>query len=175
VGTPDGIAAFQPPAEGSGKPASSEETGRGGSGEGPGAGAPAGSGSGGPSTSAGTGVPSTGSQTATSAGKPPIRLSELALTLKALIALDTSHPKVSQIAFTFTIDVAARVRASLERRVGRRGHARWRALTRPLTIAAVSGRNSRRLGGHGVLSGGAYRLTLEAAPGVARSIVFDIG
>lgn len=173
LGTPDGIAAFQPPAQGDGEaPAGSDEKGgtqppAGGAGEG------------------GTHASEAGTDT-TGAGAPPDpapasaavaapRLTELALTTQALVALNTSRPRVSQIGFTFTISVSAHVRATLEKRVGRHGHARWQALARPLTIAAASGRNSRHLGGHGVLGVGSYRLTLTPAHGSARSVVFAIG
>jgi len=67
------------------------------------------------------------------------------------------------------------VRVSLEKRVASHGHARWQAVTRPLTIAAVTGRNSRRLSGRGVLSSGSYHLTLTPAHGAARSISLKIG
>ncbi len=168
LGTPDGIAAFQP-TQGGEAPSGSDEKG--------GAQPPAGGGGTGAS-SAGTGTSGAGSApdpaAATTAATAP-RLSELALTTQALIALNTSRPRVPQIGFTFTINVPAHVRATLEKRVARHGHARWQALTRPLTIAAAAGRNNRRLGGHGVLSAGTYRLTLAPAHGSARSIVFAIG
>ena len=160
VGTPDGIAAFIPPAE---EPAARNENGKGeGSGTGSSPNAPA------------ILTPSVAAP-APSAGAPSVQLSELALTLKALVALDASRPKIAQLGFAFRINVATRVRASLERRVARRGHARWRAITNALTFVAVSGRNTRRLGGHGVLSAGTYRLTLTPAHGTARSVVFKIG
>lgn len=160
VGTPDGISAFIPPAE---EPAARNENGKGeGSGTGSSPNAPA------------ILTPSVAAP-APSAGAPSVQLSELALTLKALVALDASRPKIAQLGFAFRINVATRVRASLERRVARRGHARWRAITNALTFVAVSGRNTRRLGGHGVLSAGTYRLTLTPAHGTARSVVFKIG
>jgi hypothetical protein len=67
------------------------------------------------------------------------------------------------------------VRISLQRRVVRHGRARWQGQTRPLTIAALAGYDSHRLGGHAALPAGSYRLTLAPAHGVARSIVFEIG
>jgi hypothetical protein len=183
VGTPDGIAAFQPPAEGGGGKPGSEEKGGRSSGESPagGGGAPTGgsggSGSSGSTTGAGAGVSPAGSgtPTSTSTAKPGIQLSGLALTLRALVALNTSRPRTSQIGFTFSLNVAAHVRVSLQRRVVSHGHARWQTQMRTLTIAAIGGRNSRRLGGHGVLRAGSYRLTLAPAGGAARSIVFEIG
>jgi hypothetical protein len=165
VGTPDGIVGFQPPADGGGgKPAGSE-----------GAGAPASPGPSGASTSSGAGGSSPGAGSAAPTIAPPIQLSRLALTIKALIALDTSRPRVSQIGFTFTINVAAHVDVTLQRRVLSRGRTRWQTQTRPLTIAALSGRNSRQLGGHVALRAGSYRLTLTPVHGAPRSIVFEIG
>ncbi len=64
---------------------------------------------------------------------------------------------------------------TLAKRTGKRGHTRWQSFTHPLAITASSGRNSRRLTGHGALSGGTYRLTLAPVDGSARSIVFKIG
>ncbi|MGD0453255.1 MAG: S8 family serine peptidase [Solirubrobacteraceae bacterium] len=119
-----------------------------------------------------TGAETTSTTTATTAF---VRVSALALTLKALIALNTSRPKIAQIGFTFTINVAAHLVVSLQKRVVKHGHARWQAFTHPLTIAASSGRNSRRLARHGALSNGTYRLTLTPVHGSARSIVFKIG
>jgi Subtilase family len=175
VGTPDGIAAFQPPAEGGGQgPTGSGEAGKGTGGESP---APKGGGSDGsssvsPASSAGS--PS-GATAAASAAQTSVRLTGLALTANALIALNTSRPRILQLGFTFTINVAARVRASLQERVRRHGHTRWQALAHPLTIAASSGRNTRRFGGHETLSSGTYRLTLTPVHGAERSIVFEIG
>ena len=104
-----------------------------------------------------------------------VRLSGLALTVNALIALNTSRPRLSQLGFTFTINLATRVRASLAKLIDRRGHARWQPLARSLTIAATGGRDSRHFGGHGLLSSGSYRLTLTPVGGAASSIVFKIG
>jgi hypothetical protein len=67
------------------------------------------------------------------------------------------------------------VRVTLAKRIRTRKHARWQVLRDSLTIAAASGRNSRRLSGRGVLSAGLYRLTLTPMHGAARSIVFQIG
>jgi hypothetical protein len=174
VGTPDGIAAFQPPPEAGGsKSGGSEESGNGGSGKG--GGAPTAPRSSGPPIINGAGPAPAGGGSPSAVVEPAIQLSRLALTLKALIALNRSRPRVSQIAFTFTLNQAARVRISLQRRVVRHGRARWQGQTRPLTIAALAGYDSHRLGGHGALPVGSYRLTLAPAHGVARSIVFEIG
>jgi hypothetical protein len=179
VGTPDGIAAFQTPGEGGGGKPGSEEKGGGGSSPSGGGGAPTAgagsSGSGGSATGSGAGATPAGSGTPSSAARPGIQLSGLALTLRALVALNSSRPRISQIAFAFTLNLAARVRVSLQRRVLSHGHARWQRQARPFTIAAIGGRNNRSLGGHGTLRAGSYRLTLGPAGGVARSIVFEIG
>jgi hypothetical protein len=181
VGTPDGIAAFQPPAEGGGGKPGSEEKGGGSEGEGGGGSSPSGGGgapavgASGSGSSTGAGATPAGSGGPASAAKPGIHLSGLALTSRALVALNTNRPRTSQIGFTFTLNVAAHVRVSLQRRVVSRGHARWQTQMRPLTIAAIGGRNNRSLGGHGTLRAGSYRLTLAPAGGVARSIVFEIG
>ena len=80
-----------------------------------------------------------------------------------------------QLGFTFTLDIAARVRVSLARRLRSRGHARWRVLQSALTIAAADGRNTARLAGHASLRPGLYRLTITPVRGVAKSIAFTIG
>jgi hypothetical protein len=149
VGTPDGLAAFEPQ-----QTATAEE----GSRAAPTPPSPAGS-----------------SGFVTRASAPSVQLSRLALTLKALIALNKSHPKIAALAFTFTLNLAVRVHASLEAHVGKRGHMRWKALGHSLTIAALGGRNSQHLDGAGVLSPGTYRLTLTAVGAATRSIVFRIG
>jgi hypothetical protein len=168
VGTPDGIAAFQPPAQ---------APGGGGEGEsGPGAGEQAGGGKSGKGTGTGGAWPPPAvTVSPTALGPTSVQLSAFALTLKALIALNTSRPKIAEIGFTFVSNVTAHVRVSLQKRTGRRGHARWHAFAHSLTIGAISGRNSRRLAGRRTLSSGAYRLTLTPVHGAARSIVFKIG
>jgi Subtilase family len=106
---------------------------------------------------------------------PLIELSGLALTPHALVALNRSRPKISHLSFEFTLNIVALVHASLEERVGKRGHRHWKLLQRPMTIAAVGGRNSKHLGGRQLLGKGAYRLKLAPAGGTARSISFNIG
>jgi hypothetical protein len=186
VGTPDGLEAFELPAGGvSEEPAGSHEKGEG---EAPSGSGEKGAGTGGNypegidgSSGNPTGsfrfplVPTSPVATTTTAVTSSIRLSTLALTLKAVVALDTSHPKIAQIGFTFEINIPARVRVSLAKRVGKRRRAHWRSVARSLTIAAVSGRNRGRLSGRGALRPGAYRLTITPTKGAARSIVFQIG
>lgn len=169
VGTPDKIAAFQPTKESPGEKGSGsgEKTESGGQSSFSASSASASSASGGSSAGATT--------TTAPTGKAPVQLSALALTLKALVALNSSRPNASQVAFAFTINTATQVRATLDKRVRTRKHARWQVLPHSLMIAAASGRNSRRLSGHGALSAGLYRLTLTPMHGAARSIVFQIG
>jgi hypothetical protein len=160
LGTPDGLSAFEATAE-----AQASTGGSGGTS----------SGSAGASAPISTTDASPLSSTAPVTTATAVELSRLALTLHALIALNASRPKIDALAFTFTLNVAARVRASLEVRVDRHGHRLWKMLARPLTIDAASGHNAQRLGGRGVLGAGTYRLTLAPLHGVARSIVFKIG
>ena len=166
VGTPAGLAAFQPPPAAKG-PSVAGATGEGATGEGaaPGGGAPA----------AAPGITATGASTANATGARLARVTRLALTLGAVIALNRNRPSMHELGFTFTIDVASRVRVSLARRLRKRGHARWRVLRDSLTIAADSGRNSARLPGRGSLNPGVYRLTVAPVRGAARSITFTIG
>jgi hypothetical protein len=161
VGTPDGIAAFEPPAGAAGEEGSGETP--------PPAPAPVTATT--PSTTSTVSNVTTSSVTAT----PTVQLTGLALTVNALIALNKSHPKIAALAFTFTLNLATHVHTALEERVGRHGHQHWKALGHSLTIAAPSGRNTRRLGGAGVLSPGAYRLTLTPAGGTSRALSFKIG
>jgi hypothetical protein len=177
VGTPEGIAAFQPSPEGGG--------GNGGGG-GPGrAGvvtAGSGGGSGGGGSSAGSkGGGSAGGSGGSSAGAAPptgsiaqvkIRVSGLALT--RAVAASGRRPRASQVRFMFTINVAAPVRATLAQRVGGRGHQRWKQLRASLTILARRGRNSRNLRDRSELSPGIYRLTLTPAHGTGQSILIQI-
>jgi Subtilase family len=164
LGTPNGLAAFQPP---TGEEAAANPSG-GGVPEAPSE--PAHTPvlvAGGPAPAASTSLaPPTGAQ---------VELSGLALTVRALIALDTSRPRILDVAFTFTSNLGAHVRVSLQKRVGSHRHRRWQPVVRSLTIAAVSGRNGHRLSGRGVLSPGSYRLALTPVHGLTRSIVFKIG
>jgi hypothetical protein len=164
VGTPDNITAFQRPIETEEAEEAEERASRGGGGgsSGPGAGG------------VGPVKPLLG-KVPTPSVTPSVQLSGLTLTLPALIALNKSRPSMSKVAFTFTLNVAVRVQAKLEQRVGKRGHEHWKTLGHALTIAATRGRNTHHMAGHGVLSAGAYRLTLAPAGGAARSIAFKIG
>jgi hypothetical protein len=196
VGTPDGLTAFEPPLGGGeepGSPGEGVEGGEDGEEEGGTGGGPKGGGT----THAGAGESSApllspgggsglltqdaagggGSPGAGTSAHGPVRLSGLALTLKALIALNTNRPRITQLSFTFSSNLPAHVRVAL-RKLGGRGHEHWLAFGHPFELTVTSGRNTQRLKGSGVLSNGSYRLTLTpagGAGGAARSIVFRIG
>jgi hypothetical protein len=158
VGTPNGIAAFQPLP---GSKGTGVEGAPGTSGPAPG---PAG-----PAIAVPSIVPSN------APGPRSAHVTRLALTLGALIALNRTRPTTHELGFTFTLDISAHVRVSLARRLRSHGHARWRVLQSSLTIAAAAGRNSARLAGHASLRPGLYRLTITPVRGVAKSIAFTIG
>jgi len=126
-------------------------------------------------SSPGGAVPAT--QTTPTATSTPtaVRISKLALTLKALLALNRSRPKLSQLGFMFTINAATRVSVSLAKRVRVHGYTRWALVRNPATIAAIDGRNVRNLSGSGTLGAGAYRLMLTPSHGVGISLVFKLG
>jgi hypothetical protein len=174
VGTPNGLAAFVPPAKPHGTPG------------GPGGGNPEGSGgSGGNGTGGGTtgggptgraASPGTTSSSITGTNRRPrVVLSALTITRRAIVALDTARPQIARVAFAFTLNAAARVRATLARWTHVKGHWRWKTLPVARTLAAKRGHNSAHLTSHGTLAPGRYRLTLTPAGGRARSIVFQIG
>jgi hypothetical protein len=121
-------------------------------------------------------VPSwpTPATTATNTGPRAVQLTGLALTPRALVALNRRRPKISQLAFQFTSSVVTHVSVSLQERVGKRGHRHWK-LVQHSSAAAVAGHDSRRLAGGRRLSVGSYRLTVTPTGGPARSLSFDIG
>jgi hypothetical protein len=177
VGTPNGLTAFLPATEGGASeaaeaPSESPEAPVGGQrveAPAPGGGGGAGNAPPAPSppTPGGTGA------TASSAGS---QVTKLALTLKALIALNGNAPKISQVAFTFRVNGAASLRAVLARHVRKHGRLSWQALPGALTIhvAAPGGAVARHLLAHGALRSGTYRLTVAPAQGPARSVQFHI-
>jgi len=110
----------------------------------------------------------------TAAGTPPIRLSALALTPSALLALNRARPRVFSVGFAFTLSAAARVRVALAKLVMTHGHKRWQVLPYAITLAGAKGRDRARLSAHGTLTPGRYRLTLTPAHGTARTIVFQV-
>ena len=120
-------------------------------------------------------APSTVAPVVQTTPPPTVRISTLTLTLKALLALDSNSPKLSQVGFAFTINAPARVSVTLEKRTRTHGHVRWVLVRRGATITAIAGRNTRNLSGGARLKSGSYRLTLTPAHAAARSITFQIG
>ncbi len=112
---------------------------------------------------------------APASGPATPQISSLALTVRALFALNTTRPRATQVAFAFTLNIATHVRISLAKRVRAHGHTRWQLTRYSLTISAGSGRIGRHLTGRGALSPGFYRLTATPTHGAARSIYFQIG
>ena len=164
VGTPHGLSAFA--STRAGREASS---GTASGGTGPSAGAATSAAPASPAAPA----PQSSAPTATPAGLA--RVSALALTQRALIALDRSRPRVRAVSFSFTISSSARVRATLSRQRRRHGRAGWRALPGALSFEAQAGRNTRHLRAGATLGAGVYRLTVTPLHGAGRSITFRIG
>jgi hypothetical protein len=111
----------------------------------------------------------------TAAGAPIIKLTALALTPTALLALDRPRSKISSIAFAFTLSVAARVRATLAKLVRVHGHNCWVSLPGALAFSAVKGRNQRHLASPETLTSGRYRLTLAPQGGIAQTLTLQVG
>jgi hypothetical protein len=162
VGTPSGITAFQL-ASGEEKPTGTTPVPL----PSPGPAAPAQ----GPSSTGSISPPETGAPPPLVT--PPLVISSLSLTPNAVLSLNHRRMRILQVGFAFTINLPARVNATLTRRVRVRGHIRWRAL-RSLTFAAASGINRARLAGHAILAPGIYRLTLASASGASRSVLFRV-
>jgi hypothetical protein len=171
VGTPDGITGFQPP---SGSGGQDEEKSTGGDTSPSAPTVPAPVSSSGSSTTSSSST-SQASLTPLAASAPAARISGLALTFNALLALDADRPRIAQIGFTFDCNVATRVTVTLQKQGGKRGHTRWLTFVRPSSFFAASGHDTHRLGGHRSLGSGSYRLTLTLPDGSPRSIVFKIG
>jgi hypothetical protein len=188
VGTPRGIAAFQPFVAGKEEEPPGEEPGKEGEIAGT-KGGEGGSGGGeeGPATSLTNPqnqilpAPPTGLPVSASPATPRPRLllpvlSRPALTPAATAALRHFRPRVSRVAFAFTLNVAARVRVTLAKQVTARAHTgRWQTLPDTRVLAAARGRNRARLSAPGALAPGRYRLTLLPARGVGRSLTFTVG
>jgi subtilase family serine protease len=179
VGTPNGITAFEPTGEApttepSEEAEPGEETNPGGGGT-----SKTGSGgSGGSPTPGGTtsGTPAGPTVAPTTPGAPTlVQLFALALTENAIVALNSTHPKVSQIGFTFTINVSTSLRLTLSKRVHKHHRSRWTTLGHTLTTSVSSGRNTWRLTGGGRLKPGRYRITLAPAHAASKSLTFLIG
>jgi Subtilase family len=165
VGTPNGLAAFLP--TGAGTP---EEEGEGGSSRPPipvGSKASPGGGAGGSAPHSPAGPPVS--------GPVQINVTSLTLTVKALVALNRSRSRTSQVSFAFTCSAIATVRATLAKRVRKHRHVAWQTLSGGVTLTALPGRNTSHLGGRALLTRGTYRLTLAPTSAPARSLPFQIG
>jgi hypothetical protein len=173
VGTPDGIEAFVPP------PGGEEESGgsSGGSG-GRTRGALETSASLPPAGSGDTGLLTQDASTTTNGGPPApptVRLSELALTHKALVALNTDRPRIPQLTFSFWSNELTTVRVALQKLARKHGHDRWQAFGSSFPVAVATGQNLQGLNGRGVLKAGFYRVLLTPVGGAAHSLDFRIG
>jgi hypothetical protein len=114
--------------------------------------------------------------TASTSGRPTtIKLTALALTPTALLALDRARPKVSSVRFAFTLSAAARVRATLAKLVRVHGHNRWISVAGALTFSAAKGRDQQHLTSSDGLVSGRYRLTLAPQGGAAHTLTFQVG
>jgi hypothetical protein len=158
VGTPNGFGAFRPPVPGGGgQPAVTP--------------APAVTpGSEPPPT--GTSSPGADSGGVVAAVTTPA-VSSLSLTRGALAALH-KRPRSTKLGFAFTLNVPARVRVAMARRVRDHGRMRWRTISAPLSFSARGGSQTRRLSARTRLPRGRYRLTVAPEHGAGRSIVFRI-
>jgi hypothetical protein len=192
VGAPDGVVAFQPESEAEHTKKVEEEAKKAeeqrriaeekkkaeeskGSSEGTGttSNQPKAAASGGALTAS---APSGGSSQPQSTAALVPTLSALTLTKTATAALSHgTRPKASQLAFAFTLNVAARIRVKLAKLIITRGHKRWQTLPYSLTIASARGRDSAHLSAHATLAPGRYRLTLAPLHGTARTLTFRVG
>ena len=188
VGTPDGLAAFEPNAEstpkgGEGEPQTTppEETGQtqgGGSeagtnaGEGPTAQPLGGTSSGSGSKTSGGSPDKSGTTSGTAAGSAA-RVLALALTATARAAVRIGAVRISRLAFSLRTTRASAVNVNLSIRAGG-SRARWRKLGYSFTFTASKGLTRRHLHGGGTLAPGVYRLTFTPAGGSARSLVFRV-
>jgi hypothetical protein len=119
-------------------------------------------------------APATEAGPATTPTVASVKLTALALTAPALTALSRHAASARSISFAFAVNAAVKVRVVLMRLVRSHGRTRWVAVGHASTIAAVAGRNVRRLSGAARLPKGRYRLTLTPAGGAARSVTFTI-
>ncbi len=168
VGTPAGINAFLPLGEHfsegavtTGESPAPVQTA-------PGSSAPGASGGGGAAT-----PPASAPSPAPAAAPAAPAVLALALTRGARAA--TAHrPALSRLAFAFTLNVAARLRATLAVLVTTHGHARWRTVTAP-SFLARAGAQTHSLSGRAALAAGRYRLTLAPiGGGRSRTLAFTV-
>lgn len=159
VGTPNGLGAFRPPVPGGGGQPTVTPA---------------------PAVTPGSEPPPTGTSSpgADSGGVVAAvttpAVSSLSLTRGALAALH-KRPRLTKLGFAFTLNVPARVRVAVARRVRDRGRMRWRTISAPLSFSARGGSQTRRLSARTRLPRGRYRLTVAPESGAGRSIVFRIG
>jgi hypothetical protein len=159
VGTPNGLSAFRPPVPGGGgQPAVTHA----------------------PAVTPGSEPPPTGTSSpgadsgGVAAAVTTPAVSSLSLTRGALAALH-KRPRLTKLGFAFTLNVPARVRVAVARRVRDHGRLRWRTISAPLSFSARGGSQTRRLSARTRLPRGRYRLTVAPESGAGRSIVFRIG
>lgn len=167
LGTPDGIAAFEP-STGAGSPGATQAV----------APAQAPTSPRAPETAAGGEGKSAGATTTSSSsgqGTHAVLLAGPILTRAATIALRHAHLQMSQLSFTFLAATKIRLRVTLARQTLARGAKRWATLPDSLVLTAAAGHDSARLKLRRELVKGVYRLTLTPARGTARSLVFHAG
>ncbi|HEY1457696.1 MAG TPA: S53 family peptidase [Solirubrobacteraceae bacterium] len=109
------------------------------------------------------------------AGSVTVRLSGLALSPDAVVAIAHARVRISQLGFTFTASAPTRVRVTLSKQVRIGGRLRLKALTQALSFLASRGRNVRHFRASAQLSSGRYLLRVTTALGASRSIAFRIG
>ncbi len=104
-----------------------------------------------------------------------MRVSALALTDRAAAAMRRGHALAAQVAFVFNLNMSARVRETLLRRVVIHGRARWLASGTALTLSGIRGRNHANLRRRRALARGLYRLSLTPlGGGLAMTISFAV-
>ncbi|HEY1688951.1 MAG TPA: S8 family serine peptidase [Solirubrobacteraceae bacterium] len=174
VGTPDGIAAFEPqvsaPKEAPACPneeKTGEQTGEGTEGGTP----PAGQGE----VKAPVGEPQGKQLGGKAKAATSVKPQALALTRRATAALSLRGPLARQVTFTFKLSAAARVEVSLAIQVRSAGRSRWRKLPYSVAFFARKGRSSHSLVSRHRLASGRYRLTVSLRDGGSSSIELRVG
>ncbi|HTZ87732.1 MAG TPA: S53 family peptidase [Solirubrobacteraceae bacterium] len=164
VGSPNGLDAFRPPGSGGGNKQSLE-----GEEEATGAPTPA------PEPPpTGTSSPGADGQASANGAAATPTVSALSLTRTARAAL-RRHPRLTKLGFAFTLNLPARVRVTLSRRVRVHGRMQWRAVSSTLAFNARGGAQTKRLSGRASLARGSYLLTVTPERGAAKSIIFKLG
>ncbi len=163
VGTPHGVRGFQPGAEEAGavepgaEPAKSTPTESSGATQ---ATAPA--------------APAPAPAPIVSSVPVKVELTGLSLTAVSRTALSHRHLRAATVAYSFVLNLAARLRLTLTRRI-RSGHGtRWATVGTPSMFGARAGRSSKHLTGVRTLAPGMYRLTLAPVGGRPRTIYFSV-